>query len=69
MPRHTLIILSGSRIRFILLSMQVSIIAQEINKVLDKIIDLEWELKEARKSFNKLQKQLEQWVENNNNNH
>ena len=45
--------------------MQVSLIAQEINKVVDKIFELELELKEARKSFNKLHKQLEQWVKDN----
>lgn len=50
------------------MEIKVSIIAQEINKVLEKIFDLEWELKEAKKTFDKLQKQLEQWVEQNNQN-
>ena len=43
----------------------VSQIAQEINKVLDRILDLEWELREAKKQFNRLQKELEHWVKYN----
>lgn len=45
--------------------MEVSLIAQEINKVVDKIFQLELELTEARKNFNKLHKQLEKWIEDN----
>ena len=43
----------------------ISLIAQEMNKVIDKMFELEDELKETRKKFNALQKQLEHWVKYN----
>ncbi len=40
-------------------------ITEETNRVLDKIFDLEWELKDNKKRFKSLNKELEHWIKYN----